>query len=438
MFLKFLKVKKKVKMHFIVVGTNFKTADVVNREKFHFSKESLPEALANLNKRKSIQGSVILSTCNRVEIYASVDNVDNGFNDIINFMSSYHNIPPDDINPLVYKKNCHEAVFHLLKVASSLDSMVIGEYEIQGQVRDSYNYAQENNATNGLLNKLFQAAIQTGKKVRSETKIGEGTVSVANMALDITKKYYGSKDCFNLLIIGAGKMASLTASNFRNHFANCNVCVTNRTQSNAIAFAQKYFSDVIDYENRYNEIANSDVIVVSTSSENYVVSSQELSQLVNGNKTKKRLFIDLSIPRNIAPGIGEIPNCKLFSIDDINKIIETNLGRRAEEIESAHKIINEVAEEYFEWYMKQSIMPTMMAIKNQMGIIKDRTIASYDSFYKNLEEKQATTVSEMLDSYADKIIRVIMKNIRRAATKEELISITNTLKDTLTLDINNE
>ena len=188
-------------MHLIVVGINFKTADVVIREKLHFSNEVLTDAFSKLNSYGSIKGSVILSTCNRVEIYASADVVENGLNDIVKFMSDFHQISVERILPYVYQKNCQAAVVHLFKVAASLDSMVIGEYQIQGQVRDAYYAAQACSATNSMLNKVFQTAIQIGKKVRSETKIGAGSVSVATLAVEMVKKVFEDKINMNVLLI---------------------------------------------------------------------------------------------------------------------------------------------------------------------------------------------------------------------------------------------
>ena len=174
-------------MHLLVIGINFKTADVSVREKLHFSNELNSRALNQLNEYKTINGSVILSTCNRVEIYTAVNNVEEASKDVINFISHFHSIPVESLLPVIYKKNCQDAVVHLFKVASSLDSMVLGEYQIQGQVRDAYFAAKENHSTNALLNKVFQTAIQIGKKVRSETKIGDGSVSVATLAVDMVR-----------------------------------------------------------------------------------------------------------------------------------------------------------------------------------------------------------------------------------------------------------
>ena len=338
-------------MHFILVGINFKTADVEIREKLHFSFEELPIALDLLKCQPSIKGCVILSTCNRVEIYASVDNIHNGFNDITNFLSNYHSLPVNKIVDSLYKKHCKEANNHLFRVVSSLDSMVIGEYQIQGQVKAAYFKAQECKVTNNVVNKVFQTAIQIGKKVRSETKIGEGSVSVATLAVEIVKQVVEKKNNLNVLLIGAGKMSTLTAANFQEQFEKPNISVTNRSQENAIEFAQKFKANVVEFEKRNDSICESDIIIASTSAENYVVCKDDVLNLKTLDK--KRIFIDLSIPRNIDPEISFIDNCIVYSIDDINKLITSNLEKRSTEITKVEKIISEISEDYYAWYSRQ-------------------------------------------------------------------------------------
>lgn len=425
-------------MHFIIVGINFKTADVNIREKLYFSNDVLSKALYILNEYESIKGSVILSTCNRVEIYASVDNVEKGFKEIIEFISIFHNIPIESFLKYLYKKNCQDAVKHLFKVSSSLDSMVLGEYQIQGQVRDAYFIAKENNSTNNMLNKLFQLAISIGKKVRSETKIGEGSVSIATLAVEMVKQIFHENNNLNILLIGAGKISNLTASNFQQQFKNCNITVANRSVVNAAELSNKFNGKVIEYGKIFESIIDNDIIIATTSAPNFIVCKNEILMMKESLKNKARIFIDLSIPRNIDPEINSIENCFVYSIDDINKLIDSNIDKRTLEITQAEKIINNISEDYYDWYSKQFILPSMQKIKKEMIILKQNILSSYETFLITLDEEQKENVNEMLDLYSDKIIKVIMTNFRRAASKEDLISITKTLKHTFTLETNEQ
>lgn len=421
-------------MHFLVIGINFKTADIDIRERLHFSNEVIHPALSKLKEYNTIEGCVILSTCNRTEVYASVADVEKGSNDIINFISEFHNLSIDSLSPVIYKKNCQNAVVHLFKVVTSLDSMVLGEYQIQGQVRDAYFLAKENNSTNGLLNKVFQTAIQIGKKVRSETKIGDGSVSVATLAVDMVKQIFAEKSNINLLLIGAGKMSNLTVDYLQQQFCDCNLTITNR--SGATELAQRTDSKTIEYSQRFDAILDNEVIIASTSAPNFIVCRHEVSMLEEKLAGKTRIFIDLSIPRNIDPEINKIKNCFVYSIDDINKLIDSNLDKRSLEVVKAEQIINDISEDYFEWYSKQFIMPTMMEIKKGMVALKHSALDLHKPFSYSLNDDQQVELDKLLDSYSDKIIKVIMSNLRKASTKEEMISISNTLKNSFTLDTN--
>lgn len=425
-------------MHFVIVGINFKTADAIIREKFHFSNDQLSRALSMLCQYESVKGSVILSTCNRVEIYVSANNVKKGFEDIIDFMSKFHNIPAESFLPFLYKKNCQEAVMHLFKVSSSLDSMVLGEYQIQGQVRDAYFTAKENNSTNNMLNKLFQLAIQIGKKVRSETKIGEGSVSVATLAVEMVKQTFGDKSNLNILLLGAGKISTLAATSFQQKFKDCNITVANRSNVNANELAEKFNGKAVDYSKRFESIIENDVIIASTSAPNFIICKHEIVMMQEALKNKQRIFIDLAIPRNIDPEIDTIENCYVYSMDDINKIIDSNISKRTSEINQAENIINCISEEYYEWYSKQFIVPSMQEIKKEMIILKQNLLSSYEIFLFSLNEDQKQNVNKMLDTYSDKIIKVIMTNFKRAASKEDIISITENLKHTFTIDTNEQ
>jgi len=419
-------------MHLLVVGINFKTADVSIREKLHFSNEIKPKALHLLNTYKSIKGSVILSTCNRVEIYTSVSDVEKGSNEVLDFISTFHSIPTDKLLPIVYKKNCQDAVVHLFKVASSLDSMVLGEYQIQGQVRDAYFEAKDSESTNSLLNKVFQTAIQIGKKVRSETKIGDGSVSVATLAVDMVKQIFGDRENVNILLIGAGKISNLTADYLQQKFKNCNITVANR--SGATELAQRVDAKTIEYSERFDGILKNDIIIASTSAPNFIVCRHEINMMEEALQGKTRIFIDLSIPRNIDPEINNIENCFVYSIDDINKMIDSNLDKRTLEVSKAEEIIKDISEDYFEWYSKQFIMPAMAEIKKGLVVVKQSTLDLHETFTNKLDEAQKEDLNKVLDAYSDRIIKVIMSNLRKASTREEMISITKTLKDSFTIE----
>ena len=275
-------IQKETMKHTILIGINHKTSSVEVREKLHFNDVAV--ALNKLQDCEHIQGCVILSTCNRVEIYATTYTIEKGFNSIIEFISFYYNLPQSSFIDSIYQQSCSSAVTHLFRVVSSLDSLVLGEMQIQGQIRTSYHIAREKGTTDSILNKLFQTAIQVGKRIRSETSIGEGAVSVGSVAVDLIKNIFSDQSSFKTLLIGAGKMAELTTKSLI-RFPNCKVSISNRSFENAKDLASSYKIDLIAFENIHNAIRENDVIVVSTAAQEYIINKTMITQLQQKNNT---------------------------------------------------------------------------------------------------------------------------------------------------------
>ncbi len=433
-------------MNTILIGLNHKTAHISIREKIHFPTDKIPQALKSLMKFSQINSCVILSTCNRTEIYAAVENIEIGYNDIIMFISKYHNINQKDFISHIYKKCYGDAVVHLFKVVSSLDSMVIGEYQIQGQVRDAYNIAKENNCTQSLLNKLFQTAIQVGKKIRSQTNIGQGKVSVSSVAVDMVKKIFPNsydppapdsvgirRAGLKILLIGAGKISELTAANLK-HYGNCNILVSNRSKDKAEELAAKFNANVISFNNRYDAMIKSDVVIVSTNANKYVVKEDIFKKIFNRTNKRKIFFIDLSVPRNIDPAINNIQNVISYSIDDLQNHINCNFQKRTDEIQNVEKIVTELSEDYFDWHAKQTIIPVMKEIREEFDDLSLQILNSYKSDLNAMTESQKKIMNEILQNYSEKLIKTIMKNLKKIINVSELAGIARTLKESFSVN----
>ena len=422
-------------MHLILVGTNHKTASVDVRERLYIPAEKLDDVYRKLSSSGVIQGCVILSTCNRIEIYASVQEIDKGFDQITNFLIDFHEVDKDFIFHHIYRKHCEDAVFHLLKVAASLDSMVIGEYEIQGQVRNAYNFASENGFTNNLLNKLFQSAIQAGKVIRNETEIGKGSVSMASVAMELVNELLEDNESYDLLIVGAGEMATLTAQNLVDK-KQCSVTVINRSIEKASEIANRFKAKVLPYEELFNAISNHDIVVVSTSANDYIIKSSDIERVLarNGTIASKRFFIDLSVPRNVDPSINELDNQFVYSVDDLQEVVSNNLDKRYNEISKAEQIIEHLSADYFEWYTKQSIMPVMTQLKGELEVIKRRILQANDKELNTYDDNQRIVLNNVLDQYSDKLIKVIMKNLKNITHGSNMPRIAQKLEETFTID----
>jgi glutamyl-tRNA reductase len=420
-------------MHLILVGLNHKTASVSMREKLYFADNVLPDAYQKLSSYATIKGAVILSTCNRIEIYVASDEIEPCFIEIEQFIESFHGVTRNEFFPHIYRKHCEDAVSHLFKVAASLDSMVVGEYQIQGQLRDAYTRASEKGYTNNLTNKIFQTAIQVGKAIRTDTGIGKGSVSIASVAVDLVQDLFKDSKSYTLLIIGAGKMAALAAQNL-SQLKECKVTVCNRTIEKAEELAKRFNAEMVHYDNRHKAINESDIIIVSTGADDFIINKDDLTEFCSNNTTEKKKFlIDISLPRNIDPEINELDNIILYSLDELQEVIAANLGKRSLEIEKTEKIIAKIALDYYEWYAKQEIMPIMQQLKQNLEVIKTRTLEANKTALTQFDNTQQQAIVTILDYYSEKLIKAIMKNMKMVADKDELRRIAQSLKNSFTI-----
>ncbi|OFX24213.1 MAG: glutamyl-tRNA reductase [Bacteroidetes bacterium GWA2_31_9] len=420
-------------MHTIVVGLNYKTTQVDNREKVYFSSDKLESALKSLITYPSVKECVILSTCNRVEIYAIAEDVETAFESVTNFISDFHNISVSTFKPFLYRFNCEEAVTHVFRVASSLDSMLVGEYEILGQVKCAYEAAQEHGTTKEYLNRLFQMAIQVGKRVRTETAIGKGSISVGSVATSLVKDVFPEERTINIMLIGAGAVADLTATNLKQKL-DCNITITNRSKQKAEEFAQKFNAKVVDYEDRKCLYYHQDVIIASTGAQDHVVQKADFVSI--GDTMKKMFFVDLSVPRNIDPSITELENpFFVFTIDDLESMVISNMDERATEIKSAESIIADTELKYFEWYGKQAIVPVMRDIKRDFESMQSGIFDCYKKDLGTLSDEQQIVVKKMMEVYGDKIIKTIMLNLKEVTDAKDLHHVGDVLKRTFSINI---
>lgn len=421
-------------MHTLLVGLNFKTTQVENREKMYLSAEKLEIALPLLNSYQYISECVILSTCNRIEIYAASENPEEAYKSIIKFLSDFNNLPIENFINLIYKKRCDDAVKHLFDVASSLNSMILGEYEILGQVKDAYEKAKDLNTTKEFFNKLFQMAIVVGKRVRTETEIGKGSISVGSVAVNLIKEIFPSDNKLNVMLVGAGAVSELVAVNLTNK-VDCNITVTNRTNNKANEFAKKFNFDFVNYELKNQFYKNQDIIIFSTSAQNYIITDND-SDALNLTNNRKVVLIDLSVPRNIDPELKKQKNVYLKTIDDLELIIDSSREERLREIIKAEIIIKEVQEKFTEWFNMQSIIPVMRGIKGEFNSIKERLIETYSTQLSSLTGEQKEVIKNIMDSYSDTLIKTIMLNLKEVTDPAHLYHLGDALKRTFKVHIN--
>jgi glutamyl-tRNA reductase len=421
-------------MHTVLVGLNYKTTQIDNREKIYFSADRLDEALTSLVSYPAIRECVILSTCNRVEIYAVANNTDLAFQSIIQFISDFHGISQYVFLSFIYKKKCDEAVNHLFRVISSLDSMIVGEYEILGQVKTAYEKASNMKCTKEILNRIFQMAFEVGKRVRTETAIGKGAISVGSVATGLIKDIFPGEAKLNVMLIGAGVVAELTAKNLVAKI-NCNITITNRSSEKAEEFARIFNAECVEYDTKYEHYANQDVLVFSTSSQTFILKDEDVGFLQPGNGRRIAL-IDLSIPRNIDPMLSRREGIFLNTIDDLTSVVDTSVDERLKEMEKAEIIIKEQEVKFVEWYNMMAVIPVMRQIKQKFVSMQSRLMDTYSSDLSNLNDYQKDIVKKMMDNYSDAIIKTIMLNLKEVTDPATLHHLGDALKKTFKIHEN--
>lgn len=327
-------------MNYILLGLNHKSAPLEIREKLCFSLSHLEDALLLLESYPFIDECVILSTCNRVELYAQADHVELGLTSLREFLSKYHEIK-FDIDSYFYHYSGCQVVEHLFKVSSSLDSMVVGENQILGQVKQAYTVALKAGTARKFLSFLFQHALHVGKRVRAETAISQGAISISSVAVELAKTVFNNdlKDK-KILIIGAGKVGELTAQVLRRRGINF-IFVANRTYEKAVELAKRFKGQAIRFDRLQDAILDSDIVISSTSAPHLIIKKETLLPLMQKRSNRKIVFIDLGVPRNVEKDISKITGVYLYNIDDLKRISEKNLRQRINEARLAEKIVKE-------------------------------------------------------------------------------------------------
>lgn len=325
-------------MNILVVGLNHVTAPIEIRERFSLPQRELKAALSALREYDSIEEALILSTCNRVEVYAAAKEISPGFESIQDFLSNFFRIVKGDVKGSLYLLNNVEAIRHLFNVVSSLDSMIIGENQILGQVKETYFKAREYNATGKNLNFVFEEAIKTGKRVRTETQIGKGAVSVSSTAIELAKKIFESLEGKKVLIIGAGKVGELAVKNLFGRGIET-VLVANRNFERAEELAGQFRGKAIRFESIGNYLEQSDIVISSTSASHFILKEKQVAEIMKKRKNAPLFLIDLGVPRNIEPEVNKIDNVYVYNIDDLARIRQVNIQERLIEAAKAKQIV---------------------------------------------------------------------------------------------------
>lgn len=405
-------------MHLLVTGLSHKTAPVEIREKMCFSEKEVPEALEDLLAEPHVSEACILSTCNRVELYTVTTEARSGRDDIVDFLSRYHEIPRDQLEPYLYFHEAVHAVHHLFKVTSSLDSMVLGESQILGQVKDAYAAAYEADATSLILNKLFRQAFSAGKIVRTETSIGESAVSISYAAVELAKKVFESIMGKSVLVLGAGEMSELTAKHLVSNGVE-SVFVANRTEERAQELAEKFGGQAVNYDDLENNLARADIVISSTGAPHFVLKRDTVQRAMALRSNMPLFLIDIAVPRDIDPEVGNIYNVYLYNIDDLENVVESNLVERKKESRKAEAIVAELVEEFLEWLQTIEVVPTITALREHAEHIRQKELRSALGKLGTLGDRELNALNAMTSAIVNKLLHDPIVRMKKSALDKD-------------------
>lgn len=391
-------------MHTLVVGVNYRSAPVSIREKLSFIESELPQAMQALQQQKSILENVIVSTCNRTEIYAVVDQLHTGRFYVKQFLASYFDIPMDQFSQYLFLHEQDEAIDHLFRVTAGIDSMVLGETQILGQVKSSFLAGQEIGTTGTVFNQLFKQAVTLAKRAHSETAIGENAVSVSYAAVELGKKIFGSLKNKHVVILGAGKMGELAIKNLQGSGAD-RITVINRTFEKAEVLADKFGGMAKPLNQLQCALLEADILISSTGSTDFVI-DLELMQFVEKLRKGKPLFmVDIAVPRDMDPRIGDLQNVFLYDIDDMQGIVEANLAERERAAKQISGMIEQEAEQFNDWLGTLGVVPVISALREKALGIQAETMESIENKMPDLTDRE----KKILNKHTKSIINQLLK-----------------------------
>jgi glutamyl-tRNA reductase len=395
-------------MQLALVGLSHKTAPVEVRERLAFNNDALRLALKSLVGRRDVSEAMILSTCNRVEVVA--ESPDDRL--IREFLCEFHQIPPDDVSKHLYSLRNADAIRHVFRVAASLDSMMVGEPQILGQVKEAYRIAADTGTVGMHLSALMNRAFAVAKKVRSETGISQSAVSISYAAVELARKIFGDLSGKTVMIIGASKMGELTAKHLKRNGVS-SVLVTNRTFEHAVELAQVFEGAAVSFEHFTDHMDHADIVISSTGAPHFIISRAVAEQIIHRRKNRPMFFIDIAVPRDIDPTVNEIDNAFLYDIDDLQQVIDENLKERMKEASRAEEIIDSEVQSFCLKMQSREVVPTIVQLRDNVEKIRRDEIERNRRYLKDLSPEQQAAVDQITKSFANKILHTPIEELKR-------------------------
>ena len=404
-------------MRFSITGVNHRSAPIEVRERLAFDEPSIAAALLDLKSRPGFCEGMILSTCNRVEVALTCEDA-TALLAVDEFLADTRHVARDWVTPYLYRYEDGDAIRHLFRVASSLDSMVVGEPQILGQLKSAYALAKEHGAVSGFLDTLLTRAFNVAKRVRSETEIGANAVSVSYAAVELARDIFGTLDDKKVMIVGAGKMSELAARHLRRSGAT-HIFVTNRTPERAVEMAQVFDGKIIEYTKLMAFLPEVDIVITSSGAPHYILTRDEMKKVIDARRNRPMFLIDIAVPRNIEPSVNKLDNVFLYDIDDLQKVVDTNLVGRMESAEEAEAIIREEVERMMARLKTREVVPTIVSLQEQLEKLRIGELTRMRGKFGALTPEQEEALIALTKGIINKIAHGPISELRRQANEPD-------------------
>jgi glutamyl-tRNA reductase len=406
-------------MSLVLIGVNHKTAPIELRERIAISREELPETTRALAAVPGVAECMIVSTCNRVELLAAVDAPDA---DLTGFLYRHFALDPALLGPHLYEHRDREVVRHLFRVAASLDSMVVGEPQILGQVKEAFSVARVAGAVGGQLEHLLQSTFAAAKKVRAETEIGANSVSIASVAVDLARKIFGSLQGRTVFLVGAGKMSELAGRHLVQQGADT-ILVTNRTQDRARRMAEEFqgrvIPQVIDFDQLYEAASQADIVISSTGAPHPIFRLEHGQAFLHRRRNRPMFFIDIAVPRDVDPAMGKLEGIFVYDIDDLEQIAAAHRSERSREASDAETLIAAEVERFHQRQRTVNVAPAIVALQHQAEEIRQAELRRVQARLGSLSEEQIAAVEALTRGMVNKFLHQPMQALKKAAREED-------------------
>ncbi|OGP76920.1 MAG: glutamyl-tRNA reductase [Deltaproteobacteria bacterium RBG_16_64_85] len=422
----------------VIVGLNHRTAPVEIRERLAFPADTIGHSLRGLVEREEIVEGIILSTCNRVEVCVLAGGESyKGATAVKEFLSATHGIARDELNGYLYHYEGEEAVKHLFRVSSSLDSMVLGEPQILGQVKDAYGYAAEFRTIGPILDKFYTKAFSVAKRVRTETKVASSAVSVSYAAVELAKKIFGNLKDKTAMLIGAGEMCELAARHLLSAGVK-RILVTNRTFERAVKLAGEFDGMPVRFDELLSHLKMADIILSSTGAPHFILKKEDVEEVLRIRKNRPMFFIDMAVPRDIDPDANQIDNVYVYDIDDLNNVIETNLEERQKEAARAEEIVSAEVRNFLRWLEAQQVTPTIVMLRRKFEEVKNAEVAKAIAMLGPEDPKTKKVVESLATSILNKVLHPPITALKKDVDGRDVTELVATVRELFDLPENDE